>query len=183
MAITIPSRKINEMTEKATLVANDLLTIVDSAESIPSLKNKKLKASTLKTFTNPTGTAPISVSAAGAISITKATSSVSGYLDKNDFATFSNKETVQTVNNAPTSPLTIAANTCYKFGNAITSLTISNRITDAQEVEIQFTTGGSFSFTATPWASYWVNGVPSFSANKSYVLAFKNGYGAWGEVA
>lgn len=183
MAITIPVRKITEMTEKATLVANDLLTIVDSAESVPSLMNKKLKASVLKTFTNPTGTAPISVSAAGAISITKATSSANGYLDKNDFATFSNKETVQTVDNAPTSPLTIVANTCYKFGSAITSLTISNRVDSTEEIEIQFTVGASFSFTASAWSAYWLNGAPTFSANKSYVIAFKNGYGAWGEVA
>ena len=66
----------------------------------------------------------------------------------------------------------------------ITSLTIVGTPTSAtMETEIQFTTGETFAFTATGLEGKWVGGTPTFEANKSYVIAIKNGTAAWGEIS
>ena len=66
----------------------------------------------------------------------------------------------------------------------LTSLTITGTPTVAtMETEIQFTTGATFAFTATGLEGKWVGGTPTFEANKSYVIAIKNGTAAWGEIS
>lgn len=66
----------------------------------------------------------------------------------------------------------------------LTSLTISGEPTLAtMETEIQFTTGGTFTFTATGLEGKWVGGTPTFEVNKSYVITIKNGIAAWGEIS
>ena len=66
----------------------------------------------------------------------------------------------------------------------LTSLTISGTPSSAtMETEIQFTTGETFDFTATGLEGKWVGGTPTFEANKSYVIAIKNGTAAWGEIS
>ena len=66
----------------------------------------------------------------------------------------------------------------------LTSLTISGEPTSVtMETEIKFTTGETFAFTATGLEGKWVGGTPAFEANKSYVIAIKNGTAAWGEIS
>ena len=66
----------------------------------------------------------------------------------------------------------------------LTSLTISGTPPGAtMETEIRFTTGETFAFTATGLEGKWVGGTPTFEANKSYVIAIKNGIAAWGEIS
>ena len=73
---------------------------------------------------------------------------------------------------------------CIFCTTPITSLTITGTPTVAtMETEIQFTTGETFAFTATGLEGKWVGGTPTFEANKTYVIAIKNGTAAWGEIS
>ena len=73
---------------------------------------------------------------------------------------------------------------CISCTTPLTSLTITGTPTNAtMETEIQFTTGATFAFTATGLEGKWVGGTPTFEANKSYVIAIKNGTAAWGEIS
>ena len=92
----------------------------------------------------------------------------------------------QLVLNASATPtITLSANVdkCVSCTTPLTSLTISGEPTLAtMETEIQFTTGETFAFTATGLEGKWVGGTPTFEANKTYVIAIKNGTAAWGEI-
>ena len=81
-------QKISQLTEKTTLVGNDIITILDSEASNVNKKAKLSGAAGLWTYT---GTAPISVTNK-AISISKADTSTSGYLDSTDWNTFNGKQ-------------------------------------------------------------------------------------------
>ena len=83
-------------------------------------------------------------------------------------------------------PVIVLSSSVDKFISCktpLTSLTISGTPTaTTMETEIQFTTGETFAFTATGLEGKWVGGTPTFEANKSYVIAIKNGTAAWGEI-
>lgn len=90
------------------------------------------------------------------------------------------------LNDSATPSLTLSAivDKCISCTKPLTSLTITGTPTNAtMETEIQFTTGETFAFTATVLEGKWVGGTPTFEANKSYVIAIKNGVVAWGEIS
>lgn len=90
------------------------------------------------------------------------------------------------LNGSVTPVITLSANVdkCVSCTTPLTSLTISGTPTAATfETEIQFTTGGTFTFTATGLEGKWVGGTPTFEANKSYVITIKNSIAAWGEIS
>lgn len=93
----------------------------------------------------------------------------------------------QLVTNGSATPSIVLSSSVDKFISCttpLTSLTISGTPTSAtMETEIQFTTGATFAFTATGLEGKWVGGTPTFEANKSYVIAIKNGIAAWGEIS
>lgn len=84
----------------------------------------------------------------------------------------------------PSLTLSAIVDKCISCKTPLTSLTIAGTPTSAtMETEIQFTTGETFAFTATGLEGKWVGGTPTFEANKSYVIAIKNGIAAWGEIS
>ena len=84
----------------------------------------------------------------------------------------------------PVIVLSSSVDKCISCTTPLTSLTISGTPTNAtMETEIQFTTDATFAFTATGLEGKWVGGTPTFEANKSYVIAIKNGTAAWGEIS
>lgn len=92
----------------------------------------------------------------------------------------------KTTNTSTTPSITLSASVdiFVDCTNPLTSLTISgDPSVTTWETEIQFTTDATFVFTATGLQGKWVGGTPSFEANKSYVIAIKNGIAAWGEVS
>lgn len=81
------------------------------------------------------------------------------------------------VTDGDASGLAVAGNTIYKFGTALTSLTISSVETSDYESIIHFTTGaGTIQFTA-PNTLRWGGGneQPSLEANTVYCIAIRNG--------
>ena len=74
---------------------------------------------------------------------------------------------------------------CNIFTNPLGSLTLNGNPISMQgfEQEFQFTTGSTFTFTASGLVGKWIGGAPTFDSNKSYVIAIKNGLAAWGEVS
>ena len=73
--------------------------------------------------------------------------------------------------------LAVAGNTIYKFGTALTSLTISSVETSDLESVLYFTTGaGTIQFTA-PNTLKWGGGneQPTLEANTVYCIAIRNG--------
>lgn len=174
-------QKISQLTEKATLVGNDIITILDSENGNA---NKKAKVSAVTALSTYTATSPIDITS-NVVSISTASTSTNGALTSTDWNTFNGKAAVQQVVNksVTTDSLALASNTVYKYSNALTSLTITSIPSDTYEVELQFTTDSSFTFTATPLANKWIGvASPTFDANTSYVIAIKNGYAVLGKV-
>ena len=172
-------QKISQLTEKTTLVGDDIITILDSEASNA---NKKAKISALPKLT---ATAPLDITGK-VISISSADTSTSGALSSTDWNTFNGKANVQAVEadaSSTTATLELAANKLYTFATALTALTISSIPVGTYETEIQFTTDATFTFTATGLQGKWIGGAPTFEPNKSYVIAIKNGLAAWGEVS
>ena len=157
-------KKISQLTEKTTLVGDDVITILDSEASNA---NKKAKLRALP-----------QVSTTG-----------DGILSSTDWNAFNGKANPQisgaysTVN--PTVPITSDnSNRVRKYTSALSSLTLNgNPTSDTYEQEFRFTTGSTFTFTATGLVGKWIGGAPTFEPNKTYVIAIKNGLAAWGEVS
>lgn len=81
------------------------------------------------------------------------------------------------VTNPSASGLAVEGNTIYKFGTALTSLTISSVETSDYESIIYFTTGaGTIQFTA-PNTLRWGGGneQPILEPNTVYCIAIRNG--------
>jgi hypothetical protein len=76
----------------------------------------------------------------------------------------------------------------YTFTQPLTSLTITNAILsddpkNVWEIEFQFTTDSTFTFTAADLANKWLGvSAPTFDPNTSYVIAIKNGYATYSKV-
>lgn len=83
---------------------------------------------------------------------------------------------------ATTASLSVDANVRYEYNQPLTSLTITGVENSLQESELDFTTGTSFSFTATPLTNKWINNVPTWLPNTHYIISIKNGYATWGIV-
>lgn len=78
--------------------------------------------------------------------------------------------------------LDIEENTVYKWTQPVTSMTLLTTSTSLLETEIDFTTGSTFSFTATGLTGKWINQNPNWQANTHYIICIKNGYAVWGEI-
>lgn len=184
-------QKISQLSEKTTLVADDIITILDSQNNNT---NKKAKVSAVTALTTYTATAPIDITD-NVISIPLANSNTDGYLSSSNWSTFNYKANTQSISNyttqtTPSIDLSDPAfyNRFYKYTVPLTSLTLTSELIEETgavyryETEIRFTTGETFAFTATGLEGKWVGGTPTFEANKSYVIAIKNGVAAWGEI-
>ena len=185
-------QKISQLSEKTTLVADDVITILDSQNNNA---NKKAKVSAVKALSTYTATAPIDITD-NVISIPLANATTDGYLSKANWSTFNYKANTQSITDdtkhtTPSIDLTSPAfyNRFYRYAVPLTSLTLTNELIETTgavyryETEIRFTTGETFAFTATGLEGKWVGGTPTFEANKTYVIAIKNGTAAWGEIS
>lgn len=99
---------------------------------------------------------------------------INGNLSAIDLTHYLVKPTI--VTNGDNTGLAVAANTIYKFGTALTSLTISSVETSDYESIIYFTTGaGTIQFTA-PNTLRWGGGqAPALEANTVYCISIRNG--------
>ena len=185
-------QKISQLSEKTTLVADDVITILDSQNNNA---NKKAKVSAVTALTTYTATAPLEITD-NVISIPLANANTDGYLSKTNWTTFYYKANAQsliegTTNTNPSINLSSSGfyNRFYRYTVPLTSLTLTNELIEENgsvyryETEIRFTTGETFAFTATGLEGKWVGGTPTFEPNKTYVISFKNGTAAWGEVS
>ena len=182
-------QKISQLTEKAALVGDDIITILDSEASNA---NKKAKVSALPQLT---ATVPLTISN-GVVSISQAASDSDGYLTSSNWVTFNSKAVTQTmVENTTTTTASIAIDTAsfynkvYRYTQPLTDLTLTGSLIETTpstyryDTEIQFTTGATFTFTATGLANKWIGiDAPSFEVNTNYVIAIKNGYAVLGKV-
>ena len=82
--------------------------------------------------------------------------------------------TVTTLTNT-TYTLSVAANTIYKFSNALTSLTISGVTVSDLESLIYFTTDSSITFVDNSTLKWGGGSIPSLDASTNYCIAIKNG--------
>lgn len=97
-------KKISQLTEKQTLVENDIITILDSEDSNA---NKKAKVSAVDTLVSTyTGTAPIDITSK-VVSIATANTNTSGALTSTDWNTFNGKQDAITAS----APLDLTSNT------------------------------------------------------------------------
>ena len=96
-------QKISQLTEKATLVGNDVITILDSEASNA---NKKAKVSAVTALSTYTASSPIDITNK-VVSISTASSTTSGALSSTDWSTFNSKQ--DTI--SATTPLDITSNT------------------------------------------------------------------------
>ena len=182
-------QKISQLTEKAALVGNDIITILDSEASNV---NKKAKVSALPQLT---ATAPLDITN-GVISIPQSATDSDGYLSSTDWNKFNNRAIYQTLSEDTThttASITVDStnfyNKLYRYTQPLTELTLSgapietSASTYRYETEIQFTTGATFTFTATGLANRWLGvSAPTFDVNTSYVIAVKNGYAVCSKV-
>lgn len=180
-------QKISQLTEKTTLVGNDVITILDSEASNA---NKKAKVSAVTALSTYTATAPLDI-INKVVSISQAGNGVDGYLSGTDWATFNSKAAIQgkssSASTTPSYDLSSGSaiyNRLYELTSPITSLTFTGTLASYRsESEWQFTTDSTFTFSATPLVGKWIGGAPTFDVNKSYVITIKNGLAAWGEVS
>ena len=184
-------QKISQLSEKTTLVADDVITILDSQNNNA---NKKAKVSAVTALTTYTATAPLEMTD-NVISIPLANANTDGYLSSSNWTTFYYKANTQSLRNdtthtTPNIDMSSPAfyNRFYRYAVPLTSLTLTNELIEESgsvyryETEIRFTTGETFAFTATGLEGKWIGGTPTFEVNKSYVIAIKNGTAAWGEI-
>lgn len=184
-------QKISQLTEKTTLVGNDVITILDSEASNA---NKKAKVSAVTALSTYTATAPLDI-INKVVSISQAGNGVDGYLSGTDWVKFNSKAVTQSLaeNSSTTPSLTVNDatfyNKVYRYTEPLTSLTLTGApietttSTYRYETEIQFTTGASFTFTADGLVGKWIGiDAPSFDASTKYIIAIKNGYAVLGKV-
>lgn len=97
-------QKISQLTEKQTLVGNDVITILDSEDNNT---NKKAKVSAVNTLVSTyEGTAPINITGK-VVSIATADATTTGALSSTNWSAFNNKQDAITA----TSPLDLTSNT------------------------------------------------------------------------
>lgn len=185
-------QKISQLTEKTTLVADDVITILDSQNNNA---NKKAKISAVTALSTYTASAPIDITNK-IVSIPQADNDTDGYLSAANWVTFNSKANTQSLVEDTSSTIpSLAVNTSgfynklYRYTEPLTSLTLNGApiettgSTYRYETEIQFTTGSSFTFTADGLVGKWIGiDAPSFDANTDYIIAIKNGYAVLGKV-
>lgn len=81
------------------------------------------------------------------------------------------------VNNSETTPsLALEANTDYVFTNALTSLTLTTIPVSQYSTDLYFTTGNSFTFSATNLTQYYFSdNPPTFNTNTTYKIHITEG--------
>lgn len=70
----------------------------------------------------------------------------------------------------------IKANANYVFSNALTALTFTACETSFEETSIEFTADTGFSLTDNSGIT-WVDGTPTFTAGKDYIIVIFNKLG------
>jgi hypothetical protein len=132
-----------------------------------------------------TASAPLDLTS-NTLTIATADTNTSGAISSTDWNTFNGKAAIQTVTNdtsSTTATLELDANKLYVFETALTALTISSIPSGTYETEIQFTTDTGFTFTDNALTNKWLGvDAPTFEANKTYIIAIKNGYAVLGKV-
>lgn len=101
----------------------------------------------------------------------------------NDTGFITAQSVIADTTNTSATIASVAANTRYTFSQALSALTLTAVVDSVLESEIQFTTGSTFTFTATPLVDKWLGvSAPTFDANSTYIIAIKSGYAVLGKV-
>lgn len=81
----------------------------------------------------------------------------------------------KTINSDSTTPsLVLEDNTYYTFTNALTSLTISSiPVNNVNGIDILFSTGNSFSGVTFPQGTLYTGTIPTWEANKTYIISIQ----------
>ena len=90
-----------------------------------------------------------------------------------DFNEYVQKPTI--VTNGDNTDLAINANTIYKFGTALTTLTLSSFVQSDYESIIYFSTGSSISFINNSGLIWKGGTAPSLETNTKYIISICNG--------
>lgn len=178
------STNVQGLTAKSSVAGGDIVSILDSADSNA---NKKTTASAINTYvfgetsTNVQGlTQKNSIADNDVLTILD---SADNLAPKKVLAGAINpKQKTVTDTTSTTASVSVTENTVYTFTQPLTSLTLSSVADSLLESELDFTTGTSFSFTATPLTNKWINNVPTWIANTHYIISIKSGYATWGIV-
>ena len=72
-----------------------------------------------------------------------------------------------------TPSLSLEDNTFYNCTSALTSLTLSFPASNMYGIEIHFTTGNSFSGVTFPQGTLYTGTLPTWEANKSYLISIQ----------
>ena len=188
----------DDLTDTPTIptVNNATLTITQNGTSAGTFTANSSTDTTIAiTETVQSASSPLSITS-NALSISAADTSTDGYLTSTDWNKFNNRAVYQTLSEDTTNTTaTIAVdstnfyNKLYRYTQALTELTLTGSLIETSastyryETEIQFTTGSTFTFTATGLANRWIGiNAPSFDANTTYIIAIKNGYAVLGKV-
>ena len=176
--------KISQLQEKTSLVGNDVITILDSEDSN---HNKKAKSDVINTYvfgqtsTNVQGlTQKNSIADNDVLTILDSADNLAQKKVLASSLVSKQKEITNTYDT--TVNLDIEENTVYKWTQPLTGMTLATTPTSLLESEIDFTTGLTFSFTATGLTGKWINQNPNWQANTHYIICIKNGYAVWGEI-
>ena len=176
--------KISQLQEKTSLVGNDVITILDSEDSN---HNKKAKSDVINTYvfgqtsTNVQGlTQKNSLADNDVLTILDSADSLA--LKKVLASSISTKQRLVTDTTSTTTSVSVAENTRYVYTQPLTSLTLSSVADSLLESEIDFTTGTSFSFTATPLTNKWIDFAQTWLPNTHYIIVIKSGYASWGII-
>lgn len=188
----------DDLTDTPTIptVNNATLTVTQNGVSAGTFTaNASTDATIAINETIQSASSPLSITS-NVLSISIADTSTDGYLSSTDWNKFSNKAVYQTLTEDTTNTTATIAidstnfyNKLYRYTQALTELTLTGSLVETAastyryETEIQFTTGATFTFTATGLANRWIGiNAPSFDSNTTYIIAIKNGYAVLGKV-
>lgn len=178
------SANVQGLIAKNSVVGNDIVSILDSADSNA---NKKTTASAINNYVfGETSTNVQGLTLKGSIEDTDVFTildSGDSYANKKVLAgSIATKQKLVTDTSSTTATVSVAENTRYVYTQPLTSLTVGSVADSLLESEIDFTTGVSFSFTATPLTNKWIDMAPTWLPNTHYIIVIKSGYASWGIV-
>lgn len=198
LATVATSGDYTDLTNKPTIptVNNATLTVTQNGVSAGTFTANASSDTTIAiTETIQSASSPLSITS-NVLSMSTADTNTDGYLTSTDWNKFSNKAVYQTLTEDTThTTATIAVdnsnfyNKLFRYTQPLTELTLSGTLVETSastyryETEIQFTTGATFTFTATGLANRWIGiDAPTFDVSTTYVIAIKNGYAVLGKV-
>lgn len=98
----------------------------------------------------------------------------SGVISLNNNAVTPNRVTTQDTSST-TASINVSENTDYIFTQPLTSLTLGTIANSTYYSDIYFTTGNSFTFTASNLTGYYFTNTPTFNANTEYKIHIVRG--------